>query len=661
MPFQSEKQRRFLHANHPEIAKRWEKEYATGGISNHFRRKFFTGALADTQGPAGGQAMSPGTSTSGGTRHSGGGGNGGSGGGDHHPPVPVYTGPTAEEIAAQKAADEARLQALEDARRNQIYKNTMAKRKKNIKYYDKNLKSKFDTPTWDTEPYFSLYNKNKTIEDYYHQIDETDVPLNFFEKQHLNELENLEKIKFENEFKEREGFPTEKLMYPPPGNLAELTESQKDWINKEKSNLKRGFKEPQHVFETINNPALGKFEKNTFNLFKGPQELTTPKEFNDYLKEILPESTLPKVIAVGAKGGVARKNYYHGGILDINESEEIISDDGNDIELTAYNAAFDGPTGVKSLFQAKDGGTPRRRYFTGAYGVGGTENIGSTSSGNGGYQNVHQTGAVTQTPGRTTSTADDNYWDKIRRDDIRKDIEEREDEKYDTDLEGMSDAENYVARRNMIKSKYTATSSQRKNNLTTNYNNERDRLQKKITTDLIKKGIFFWAGGGFDIKDFVGIDWKNKKIDITGVLGDVMDLDKLKKTHINDLEDIKDSLLVDVDIFNPNEMANLDDTVFPDLMKDLKDLYKTRDPDDIENNEFRLPKIVPIGEEIEAFTQPGPHLMSPWEQIKANQAARAAAIPDWQLTAEERELKNNPIVMTGNSGGLANLFRVKNQ
>ena len=39
MPFQSEKQRRYLHANHPEIAKRWEREYATGGISNHFKLK----------------------------------------------------------------------------------------------------------------------------------------------------------------------------------------------------------------------------------------------------------------------------------------------------------------------------------------------------------------------------------------------------------------------------------------------------------------------------------------------------------------------------------------------------------------------------------------------------------------------------------------------
>lgn len=27
MPYRSEKQRRFLHAKHPEIAARWDKEY----------------------------------------------------------------------------------------------------------------------------------------------------------------------------------------------------------------------------------------------------------------------------------------------------------------------------------------------------------------------------------------------------------------------------------------------------------------------------------------------------------------------------------------------------------------------------------------------------------------------------------------------------------
>ena len=31
MPFKSEKQRKYLHANHPEIAQRWEKNYKKGG------------------------------------------------------------------------------------------------------------------------------------------------------------------------------------------------------------------------------------------------------------------------------------------------------------------------------------------------------------------------------------------------------------------------------------------------------------------------------------------------------------------------------------------------------------------------------------------------------------------------------------------------------
>ena len=31
MPFQSEKQRRYMHANLPEIAQRWETKYKDGG------------------------------------------------------------------------------------------------------------------------------------------------------------------------------------------------------------------------------------------------------------------------------------------------------------------------------------------------------------------------------------------------------------------------------------------------------------------------------------------------------------------------------------------------------------------------------------------------------------------------------------------------------
>ena len=31
MPFKSEKQRRYMHANHPKIAQRWEQKYNAGG------------------------------------------------------------------------------------------------------------------------------------------------------------------------------------------------------------------------------------------------------------------------------------------------------------------------------------------------------------------------------------------------------------------------------------------------------------------------------------------------------------------------------------------------------------------------------------------------------------------------------------------------------
>jgi len=31
MPFRSEKQRRYMHANHPELAKKWERRYGKDG------------------------------------------------------------------------------------------------------------------------------------------------------------------------------------------------------------------------------------------------------------------------------------------------------------------------------------------------------------------------------------------------------------------------------------------------------------------------------------------------------------------------------------------------------------------------------------------------------------------------------------------------------
>ena len=77
MPFQSEKQRKYLHANHPEIAKRWERDYTNGGISNLFKLKEGgrTGFRRGTSGaPGGGDPGMTSDSSGKGQTHSGGGG-----------------------------------------------------------------------------------------------------------------------------------------------------------------------------------------------------------------------------------------------------------------------------------------------------------------------------------------------------------------------------------------------------------------------------------------------------------------------------------------------------------------------------------------------------------------------------------------------------------
>jgi len=39
MPFKSERQRRFMWAKHPEVAKRWESEYPAGSLEEKVSKK----------------------------------------------------------------------------------------------------------------------------------------------------------------------------------------------------------------------------------------------------------------------------------------------------------------------------------------------------------------------------------------------------------------------------------------------------------------------------------------------------------------------------------------------------------------------------------------------------------------------------------------------
>ena len=655
MPFQSEKQRRFLHANHPEIAKRWEREYATGGISNHFRRKFFTGALADTQGPAGGQAMSPGTSTSGGTRHGGGGGNGGHTNNNTPPTHPIHTGPTAAELAARKAAADAKAKAIAQAEYKNWWDATKAKKKEKVKHH-KTLTSKFDTPTWDTNINMmsvkDLYDPTATLEDYINKLDD-DKTLNYFEQQHMKELEFQNRTKFEDEFKkdfddDTPGGPDIPKREQRFQKLAGLTKKQKQALDtSQRMGKDFGNFTNEQILENI-------------QMWDDPDDPATIKDIEKFYS---------------AKGGVARKNYFHGGILDIDASEEIISDDGNDIELTAYNAEFDDPkdlsTGVKTLFQAKDGG--RIGYANGPPG-GGETSLGSGAAYSGSTNRERGIQQAYSQPAYSP-TGDASVAEKIAADDRKrkqqlKNLVETgpgsDWEKYDTDLVDMkgepvmTPEENYRARRNMIKSKYTGTSTQRKNALNKNYNTEKARLEKAMNKKIFKIFGLAFLGKPPTLSSLIDFDpFAEKKL--TGILPEAYALEKLKEQHIGDLTDIKESLLAGVDINNPNEMANLDDTVFPDVMKELKELTKKREEDDPEPDGPELPQVVPVHEEIDAYAQ-SDYYMSPWERMKANQAKRA-------MLVEKGIIQENPIVdesvtditMEANRGGLANLFRVKNQ
>ena len=73
MPFKSEKQRKYLWANEPEIARDWTDTYGNGiQAAQGGRIGFFKGAQADAR--AGRASMSPGTHHGGGTRSGGGNG-----------------------------------------------------------------------------------------------------------------------------------------------------------------------------------------------------------------------------------------------------------------------------------------------------------------------------------------------------------------------------------------------------------------------------------------------------------------------------------------------------------------------------------------------------------------------------------------------------------
>ena len=357
------------------------------------------------------------------------------------------------------------------------------------------------------------------------------------------------------------------------------------------------------------------------------------------------------------------RDYANGGILDINESEEIISDDGNDIELTAYNAAFDDPndlsTGVKSLFRAKDGGNvrlgphtatdllakknpdgTRSKYQPPGYsGPSGQETRGDTRGRDpdpGGHRerpDVLST-PVSQpsyTPTVTTTRDDGRHHPGVdtptqiaeqKQLDILQDIERREEEKYDNPLDNF-----YGKRRTDLKKQIGLDK----------YNNIRNEIEGKLNQKLINKGLTIAVGVGT-----LGIG------DMLGMLYSGYQLERAKREYLDLLSTVRKEYL-DLGIAEHSPHV---DTPIQALDQEILDLTQTRDRDD-ERDDDKGPIYDPVtGAVDEEFAQ-GEYMQGAIDprdwmaEIRARQAIYQGLKSGW----ENQQL---------NSGGLANLFRVKN-
>ena len=355
------------------------------------------------------------------------------------------------------------------------------------------------------------------------------------------------------------------------------------------------------------------------------------------------------------------KEYSHGGILDINESEEIISDDGNDIELTDYNAAFDDPndlsTGVKTLFKAKDGG--RIGLYQGGGPHAGGYGTTSSSSNTGGGGHVHPGIASQYSAPSTTTTSS-------------------------TDDGGMGAKETYIETQRYPKRYKTVetrvphtdeiVTTQIRDYYDPQGHQKRAPKNEKEKSTLDK--IAFWTGlitfgapilgikvpGAIKVADTVlgyrsKIDTALKYAQKIGLLDDKYTVDELFENEVEKAKIRKAKL----DEYNSLPAGHPEKIALEvELEIGMKDEWDGAD------DQPKPPQIQPITEEIQEYEDIAARALSPFD-MKARQTLNAQLQNQWEqerlAKAAEYEaaglLADNPIVL--NKGGLANLFRVKNQ
>ena len=150
--------------------------------------------------------------------------------------------------------------------------------------------------------------------------------------------------------------------------------------------------------------------------------------------------------------------------------------------------------------------------------------------------------------------------------------------------------------------------------------------------------------------------------DLGGLLSASIPVMKAKKEYIAALENHKGGLLGQVDINNPNEMKSKIGTQISDITTEINDLTIKPADDAGGDGGIELPPQLGGPSTEEMATE---YDFMGW--IRENQARKKAY--EEKLESEKLAREENPIIggtgmdiiAIGNKGGLANLFRVKNQ
>jgi len=166
-------------------------------------------------------------------------------------------------------------------------------------------------------------------------------------------------------------------------------------------------------------------------------------------------------------------------------------------------------------------------------------------------------------------------------------------------------------------------------------------------------GSAFFLGTPIGINSFVGIDWKDKKF--SGVLADAISLSQLEKEYLADLEGYKQNY---TDLGIPTHSPHTD-TAIQTINQEILDITQKPDKEEIKDDGGPTPLVVPKVMEAFADATGEIDMFDAWSNIKQKQALRAGLFADEDQAKVGEWVGDQRLLV--NSGGLANLFRVKNQ